>query len=60
MTKALGWFRAHGSDLVRDASGLAGAALVAVGAGQIYAPAGYIVGGALLVVGSFLSARAKA
>jgi hypothetical protein len=44
--------------ILRDVLGLAGAALAAYGAWLIYAPAGYILGGALLLAGSLLSARA--
>jgi hypothetical protein len=41
-----------------DIAGLTGAALVSFGAWQIYRPAGFIVGGVFLLVGSFLTARA--
>lgn len=44
--------------VVRDVSGVVGAALVAYGAWRVYAPAGFIVGGLLLLVGSVLAARA--
>lgn len=36
---------------------LAGAALIAFGTWQIYRPAGYIVGGMLLIAGVILQAR---
>jgi hypothetical protein len=42
---------------LRDAAGLFGAALVAYGAWLVYAPAGFIAGGALLIAGAFLAAR---
>lgn len=42
---------------IRDAAGIAGAASVAYGAWLIAEPAGFIVGGALLVVGAVLAAR---
>jgi hypothetical protein len=42
----------------RDIAGLAGAALIAFGAGMIYQPAGFIVAGVLLLVGAMLDARA--
>jgi hypothetical protein len=45
--------------LLRDASGLGGAALVAYGAWCVYVPAGYIVGGLLLLAGAWLHARAE-
>ncbi len=45
--------------VVRDFAGLAGCGLVSVGAGMIYAPAGLIVGGLLLMAGAFLSAKAS-
>lgn len=50
---------AAGPELVRDATGLSGAALVAFGAGEIYRPAGFIVAGALLLAGAWLSARTR-
>jgi len=40
--------------------GLAGALLVAFGAWLVFPPAGYIVGGLLCLVWSFMSARALA
>ena len=43
--------------LVRDLAGLAGAAFIAYGAWLIAAPAGFIVGGLLLIVGAWLDAR---
>lgn len=46
-------------DLVRDLIGLAGLALIAYGAWLIYEPAGFIVGGVLLVVGVMLRALAQ-
>jgi hypothetical protein len=46
--------------LVRDVAGLGGCGLVAYGAGLIYHPAGFIIGGLFLMAGAFLSARAKA
>ena len=42
-------------DLLRDACGLAGAGAIAYGAWLVYAPAGYIVGGALVLVGVLMS-----
>jgi hypothetical protein len=43
--------------LLRDLVGLAGAALCAYGAWLVYAPAGFIFGGILLLAGAMLSAR---
>jgi hypothetical protein len=40
--------------LLRDLAGLAGVALIAFGAWQIYPPAGFIVAGVLLVVGAII------
>lgn len=40
--------------------GLAGAVLIAAGTWLIYQPAGYIVGGILLLSWSFMAARAAA
>lgn len=42
--------------LGRDAAGLAGVGLVSAGAWQIYAPAGLIVGGLILLGGAVLAA----
>lgn len=44
-------------DLAVDAFGVAGGGLVGYGAWQIYHPAGFIVGGFLMIVGSWLFAR---
>lgn len=38
-------------DVTRDIAGLAGVGLIAYGAWLVYPPAGYIVGGVLLIVG---------
>lgn len=46
--------------LGRDSVGVAGAALVAYGAWLIYEPAGFIVGGAMLLAAAWLSAKASA
>ena len=43
--------------LLRDAFGLSGAGLCAYGASLIYVPAGFIVGGALLLAGAVLMAK---
>jgi hypothetical protein len=45
-----------GSTTIRDLVGMVGAALISWGAGMIYLPAGLIVGGSLLVIGSVLHA----
>lgn len=45
--------------LLRDLVGLAGATLVSYGAWMIFAPAGFITGGALLIVGAALAARTQ-
>lgn len=43
--------------LARDIAGLVGAGLIIAGLAQIYAPAGIIVAGAMLLVGAILLAR---
>lgn len=43
--------------VVRDLIGIAGAGLVAYGAWEIYRPAGFIVGGVLLIAGAWLHGR---
>lgn len=45
--------------VVRDLAGLAGAGGVSYGAWLIYEPAGFIVGGALLLAGAILAAAAS-
>jgi hypothetical protein len=45
--------------LARDLAGVAGAACVAYGAWLVYHPAGFIVGGALLVAGTVLFERGE-
>jgi len=45
--------------VTRDLAGLAGAGLVAYGAWLIYVPAGFIVGGVLLILAAVLAARAQ-
>lgn len=42
---------------IRDAAGLTGAASVTYGAWLIYQPAGYIVGGLLVLLAASLAAR---
>lgn len=46
-------------DIVWTLLGLAGAALIAYGAWLIYVPAGFITGGALLLVGAMLHGLAQ-
>ena len=41
----------------RDLAGVTGAVLIVHGAGLIYAPAGWIAGGSLLLAAAWLSAR---
>ena len=43
-------------DATRNVVGICGAALMAYGAWLIYAPAGFIVGGVMLIAGVALSA----
>lgn len=45
--------------ITRDLVGLAGAGLVAYGAWLIYVPAGFIIGGVLLILAAVLAARAQ-
>jgi hypothetical protein len=44
-------------DWAPDAMLLGGAAAVSYGAGLVYAPAGFIVGGVLLLVGGYRASR---
>ncbi len=44
------------SGLMRDVAGLCGVGLVSYGAWLIYPPAGFIVGGGMLIVGALLLA----
>lgn len=41
--------------LIRSGIGIGGAGLIAYGAWMVYAPAGYVVGGILLIAGVILS-----
>jgi hypothetical protein len=45
--------------ILRDLAGIAGAGSIAFGAWQIYAPAGLIVGGALVLTAVYFLARAE-
>ena len=45
--------------LLPDFAGLAGAVLVSRGAWMVYHPAGFIVGGMLLLAGSIFASRAR-
>ncbi|MBP7704189.1 MAG: hypothetical protein KA105_02750 [Caulobacter sp.] len=49
------WLKANAVDYLRDGAGLAGAALIAFGAGKIYEPAGFIVAGLFLVAFAVLT-----
>ena len=44
-------------DLLRDLAGLAGVAAISTGAWMAWPPAGFMVGGALVLAGVVLSAR---
>lgn len=46
-------------DRARDIVGLAGAALMSYGAWQVYEPAGFVIGGLMLIAGCAYSALAK-
>ncbi len=43
--------------IVRDVIGLAGVASIAGGAGMVYPPAGFIIGGLFAVAGAILAGR---
>lgn len=49
-----------GGQLIIDLAGLAGATAIAYGAWLIYEPAGFIVGGMLLLAAAWLGARSSA
>lgn len=51
------WLKANGSALARDCLGIIGAGLVVYGAWLVFAPAGFIVGGALLCFTAWRLAR---
>lgn len=48
------------AEFATDLAGLAGASLITYGAGQVYHPAGFIVGGLFLLAGAWLSGRKTA
>lgn len=52
--------RRFGGQLVIDLAGLAGAAAIAYGAWLVHEPAGFIIGGALLLAAAWLGARSSA
>jgi len=61
ITQFVAAWRTRFADVARDATALAGGGLIAYGAGMVYPPAGFIVGGVLMIVVAFLSAlKAKA
>lgn len=47
-------------ELVTDAAGLAGPALIIAGVAQIYTPAAWIAAGVFLLAGAWLTARKSA
>jgi hypothetical protein len=55
--KATPTWRALIADVAQDATALAGAGMVVFGIAQIYPPAGWIVAGGFVLVGSWLHAR---
>jgi len=61
MIKRLGaMLRTAGPVVARDAAGLGGCVLIAVGAGMIHVPAGLITGGVMLIILAVVSGRAAA
>lgn len=52
--------RTAGPVVARDAAGLGGCVLIAVGAGMIHVPAGLITGGVMLIILAVVSGRAAA
>ena len=59
MMQALGYAVGLVMRATPDIIGVGGAASVAYGAWLIYAPAGFIVGGCIIVAGSLLRARGE-
>lgn len=53
--KGAQWLGIAAPALIRSAIGISGAGLISYGAWSIYEPAGYIVGGILLICGVILS-----
>lgn len=51
--------KAHLAAALPDALMVAGAGVVSYGAWLVYAPAGFIVGGVLLMAGGYITARAS-
>ncbi len=56
LARALSGLAAAVPGLLRDLAGLSGVGLVSYGAWLIYPPAGFIVGGSLLILGALLLA----
>lgn len=59
MQKLRHFLAANAAELSRDGAGVLGATLITYGAHSVYAPAGWIVAGAFLLAGAWLSARAE-
>ncbi len=59
MTRAFAAVAALLPTLLRDAAGIAGAALIAYGAWQVFRPAGFITAGALMLAGVLRLARSE-
>lgn len=57
--KLLAILRRGIGSIARDVIGLTGCALVALGVGMIYLPAGLICAGAMLVMGVILTAKPR-
>lgn len=53
----MNWLKANGGTLARDGIGIAGGGLVVYGAWLVFAPAGFIVAGAILCFAAWRLAR---
>ena len=54
----MNFVRAHAAGALRDLAGLLGFGLIVYGAWQVYAPAGYLVAGVMLLLAALRLARA--
>lgn len=59
MKKMKAFFKRCGIGLLIDITAAAGAVLLSIGAGQIYAPAGLIVGGVCCIAAAVVIARGE-
>lgn len=58
MQKLIAWVRANGREVAIDSAAACGVGCIVYGMAQVYAPAGWIVGGCFAIAGAYLAANA--